>query len=248
MRRSTRTRWLLVALAAAFITTAAAGAPTVLRRFDSFQVDHVSIRGTRYLAADVALAQSGITRKSNVFDDFEPWRQRLLQHPMILAARIERRLPGTILIAITETEPVALARTPDLTPVDARAKALPIDPGTADLDLPVLSMSSHQNARGDFTDRATRQVVSILALLQQRDARLYSWISQAGPMPDHGVRLELRSPAGAQALVSGEARALRLPELQIALADLAVRGELSRLQRIDARFHDQIVVALRNRN
>jgi hypothetical protein len=36
--------------------------------------------------------------------------------------------------------------------------------------------------------------------------------------------------------------------VQIALADLAARGELSRLERIDARFHDQIVVKIGSGN
>src|SRR5687768_1039956 len=109
---SGRRRWLIVAVAAIALTGMAAGTPTVLRRFDSFTVANVEIRGTRYLPAYDALMQSGITKQSSVFDAFEPWRQKLLQHPMIIDARIERHLPGTIRVSITETEPVALARTP----------------------------------------------------------------------------------------------------------------------------------------
>lgn len=241
---SGRMRWAIFALSAIVLTSAAAGAPSVLRRLDSFNVDHVEIRGTHYMQPDVALRQSGITRKSNVFDDFEHWRTRLLKHPMILDAQIERRLPGTIRVAITETEPVALIRTPDLTAVDGRGKALPIDPASVDVDVPLLSMLAHPNANGDVVNADARQVISVLASLRQRDARLYSWVSEAGTASNKGVRLELRNPAGAEALVPDNPRALRLNELQVAFADLAARGELSRLKRIDARFHDQIVVAL----
>jgi hypothetical protein len=87
----------------------------------------------------------------------------------------------------------------------------------------------------------------VLAMLQQRDARLFSWVSEASDLKD-GVRLELRSPLGGEVLVADNARAVRLTELQVALADLAARGELSQVKRIDARFHDQIVVSLRNGN
>jgi cell division protein FtsQ len=238
---SGRRKWMIMAIVAVLLTSSAAGAPTVLRRWDAFNVEHVEVRGTRYLGAYDALVQSGITRSSNVFDDFAPWRTRLLDHPMVLDAKIERHLPNTIRVAITETEPVALARTPELIPVDARARALPIDPAAVDLDVPLLSMQSRPNAAGVFADAGTAHVIEILALLQRRDARLYSWVSEAGIMKD-GVRLRLRSPAGAEALVAANANRLRLRELQIALADLAARGELSRLERIDARFHDQIVV------
>ena len=236
-----RRKWLMMAIVAVVLTSSAAGAPSVLRRWSAFSVEHVEVRGTRYLGAYDALVQSGITRSSNVFDDFAPWRSKLLAHPMVLDAKIERHLPNTIRVAITETEPVALARTPELVPVDARARALPIDPAAVDLDVPLLSMQSRPNAAGVFADDATRHVIEILATLQRRDARLFSWVSEAGAMAD-GVRLRLRSPAGAEALVATNANALRLRELQIALADLAARGELSSLERIDARFHDQIVV------
>jgi cell division septal protein FtsQ len=242
-----RRRWFVMGACALVLIATAAGAPNVMRRWDAFSVEHVEVRGTRYLAAYDALVQSGITRESNVFDDFEPWRASLLKHPLVLGATIERRLPNTIRVAITETEPIVLARTPELMAVDARGRALPIDPATVDLDVPLLGMQSRPNAQGEFKDQATRQVIAVLAALQRRDTRLYSWVSEASQMND-GVRLVLRSPAGAQALLTGDAAALRLNELQIALADLAVRGELSRLQRIDARFHDQIVVALTNEN
>jgi cell division septal protein FtsQ len=237
-------RWIVIGAVAVLLTSSAATAPELLRRFDSFHIERVEIRGTRYMTPYDALVQSGITKKSSVFDDFEPWRARLLQHPMILDATIDRQLPGTVRIEILETEPVALARTPELRLVDARARALPIDPTSADLDVPLVSVRSHPNAKGLFADAATTQVITVLATLKQQDARLYSWVSEASPLRDHGVRLELRTPLGAEARVALNARTLRLHELQLALADLAARGELPRLQRIDARFHDQIVVAL----
>src|SRR5947207_1140152 len=111
---SIRQRWLIVGLAALALTSVAAAAPRMLRRMSSFTVERVEISGTRYLAPDVALKQSGITRHSSVFDDFATWRGRLLRHPLVLDARIDRHLPRTIRVAITETEPIALARTPDL--------------------------------------------------------------------------------------------------------------------------------------
>lgn len=242
-----RGRWIVMGMIGLVLTGSAASAPSVLRRWDAFSVQRVEVRGTRYLAAYDALVQSGITRSSNVFDDFEPWRTKLLAHPMVLAAEIERHLPNTIRVTITETEPVALARTPELMPVDGRARALPIDPSNVDLDVPLLTMQSQPNAAGVFADRGTRHAINVLAALQRRDSRLFSWVSEAGAMTD-GVRLKLRSPIGAEALVPASASALRLHELQVALADLAARGELSRLERIDARFHDQIVVSLTNGN
>ena len=239
-----RTRWLLLACGACAVTSVAAGAPAMLRRMDAFNVQRVEIRGTRYLPAYDALVQSGITRTSNIFDEFEPWRERLLRHPMVLAAEIERELPNTIKVAITEAEPLALARTPELKPVDARGRALPIDPATIDMDLPVLSKPSRPDRTGFFQDHTTRNAIAVLHTLRNRDARLFSWVSEAAPAGEQGIMLRLRQPRGATALVAADPRALRLRELEVTLSDLSARGELSQLKRIDARFRDQIVVTI----
>ena len=241
-------RWLVLACIAGAATTVAAGAPTVLRKMDSFKVEHVEIRGTKYLAAYDALVQTGITRTSNVFDAFEPWRASLLKHPMVLKAEIERELPNTIKVNITEAEPVALARTPELQPVDARGRVLPIDPATIDLDLPVLIGNARPDATGYFKDQTTRNVIAVLNTLRMNDERLYSWISEVAPAGNQGLQLSLRQPNGGKALVASDPRGLRLRELEVALADLSARGELSQLKRIDARFRDQIVVSLDTRD
>lgn len=220
----------------------------MLRRMDSFKVERVEIRGTKYLAAYDALVQTGISRTSNVFDEFTPWRSRLLRHPMVLEAQIERQLPNTIKVAITEAEPVALVRTPELRPVDARGRMLPIDPAAMDLDLPVLTRESTPNAAGYFTDATTRDAVAVLNVLRQRDERLYGWVSEAAAASNQGLMLRLRQPAGARALIAADPRALRLRELEVALSDLSARGELPRLKSIDARFRDQIVVSLGSEN
>ena len=239
-----RTRWLLLACGACAVTSVAAGAPAMLRRMDSFKVQRVEIRGTKYFAPYDALVETGITRTSNVFDQFDPWRARLLRHPMVLSARIERQLPNTIKVEIVEAEPIALVRTPDLQPVDARGRSLPIDPANIDLDLPVLERAATPNAQGYFKDTSTQQAIAVLNALRNGDQRLYNWISEVAPSANRGLLLRLREPAGAHALVSADPRALRLRELEVALADLSARGELNRLQKIDARFRDQIVVSL----
>lgn len=243
-----RTRWLLLACAASAVTSVAAGAPAMLRRMDSFKVERVEIRGTKYFGAYDALVLTGISRTSNVFDEFGPWRIRLLRHPMVLDAQIERELPNTIKVEITETEPLALVRTPELQPVDARGRALPIDPAAMDLDLPVLVRETNANAAGYFTDPPTRHALAVLNLLRSQDQRLYGWVSEAGTAANQGLLLRLRQPAGAQVLVAADPRALRLRELEVTLSDLSARGELPRLKSIDARFRDQIVVSLGSEN
>lgn len=230
----TKARWLALGIGAIALTSMAASAPHMLRNVDAFNVHKVEVRGTHFMPAEMAIAASGITKTSNVFEDYSVWRAKLLAHPLVVDAQIERRLPNTIRLTIKETTPVAFVRTPDLTAVDARFRKLPIDPTAVDLDLPIVSTPS-------------KEVVGVLAALQQRDARLYSWISEASPARDHGVRLELRNPFGAEIMAPASAPALHENEIEVVIADLAARGELTQIKRIDARFHDQIVVALKGK-
>lgn len=242
---SAHKRWLVLGGAACLLTGLAAAAPALLRRMDSFRVQRVEIRGTRYMPAQEALEQTGITNTSNVFDKFEPWRERLLSHPMVLAARIERELPGTIKVDITETQPVALLRTPELRPVDARSRALPIDPARIDLDLPLLSRVVKPDSQGVVQDEMSRKAIAVLHTIQQRDARLYNWISEVSALGKDGLLMRLREPQGAKALLPADPRQLPLRELEVTLSDLSARGELSRLKTIDTRFRDQVVVSLK---
>ena len=72
---------------------------------------------------------------------------------------------------------------------------------------------------------------------------MYGWISDAEPMGG-AVRARLRSPAGAIVLLPRDATPKQLRELRTTLADLAAKQDIDRLIRIDARYRDQIVVAL----
>ena len=83
-------RWLKVTIAvtaSAVILLLGAAAPHGLRRMESFRVRRVEVRGTHFLPPHQALSATGITRTSNVFDDFTPWRDSLVKHPLVNSVR-----------------------------------------------------------------------------------------------------------------------------------------------------------------
>jgi cell division protein FtsQ len=143
----------IVIACAALLVTCAAFAPWLLRRWSAFDVMRVEVEGARHLSAATAVAASGIRRTSSVFDDPAPWREALLTHPLVADAYIERRLPNTIVLRITETTPVAFARTPELRAIDARGRVLPANPAADDMDLPVLTEQSCRRQAGPHVDR-----------------------------------------------------------------------------------------------
>lgn len=237
-------RWALAAVGLVGVVAAATQAPRVLRRMEQFRVARVEVLGTRYLAPHHALAASGITRASSVFDDPEQWKAALLRHPLIVDARIERRLPNTVVLEITEAEPVALVGTRELKPVDARGRVLPIDPAVAPLDLPLLGAPSDTGPDGRLTDPGAITLIRELDRIRRLEPGIADQISEIHQVAGGHLRLMLRQPARAEMLIPPDADPVRLRQVRAVLADLVARGELERLRRIDVRFRDQVVVAL----
>jgi hypothetical protein len=246
---------------AAVLVAAAAYAPLVLKRWDAFDVERVDVIGARHLSAEDAVAAAGITGTTSVFADEAAWLSGLLEHPLVADAAVERRVPGTVVLHITESQPVALARTPELRPIDARGRLLPVDPGLYDMDLPVLSLATRVSAAGRADDEPTLRVVAFLDDVARHEPALIGWISEAG-VRGADVRLVLRTAHDAEVLLPAVADPARLRELHYTLVELAtprlssVAGgaagarsrvadaDLSRVRRIDVRFHDQVVVAM----
>ena len=239
-------RWLVVLSFLGAATLAAAASPRWLRRSSAFRVRQVDVVGTRFLDAHDVLAASGIRRGASVFDDPAPWRARLLRLPQVRGAQIERRLPATLVLHITEAEPVALVRTPELVPISAAGVVLPLRAGL-ELDLPVVDVDAKVGADGRVASAAAVAVAGTLDRIRALDPGLAAAISEAQPLAGGGVRVLLRTPAGLEALLPATPSDTTLRHLRGALADVVARGELGRVRRIDARFTDQIVVAFDTR-
>jgi len=242
--------WLLVLCVATLGTIAAFYSPRALQRMESYHVRQVEVLGAHFLTPQEAVAASGIAPTSSVFDDFSLWREALLRHPLVRDVRISRRLPHTIVLHVSETRPLALARLSELRPVDARGRLLDIDLSRVTLDLPLLAGSGRASEHA-LADPQALRTLATLALIAELEPALFALASEVAPLPD-GVRLMLRHPAGAELMVPSLPDAERLRLLRLALADVggarpdtATTNELPRLRRIDARYREQIVVALK---
>src|SRR5690606_36843027 len=201
IRRVLRIRWLRVLGAAQLLTGAAAAAPVGLRATGAFRVERVEVLGTRYMTPQAVLAASGIASDASVFDDFEPWRVRLIAHRMIADVEIERRVPAPIVLRVTEPRPVARARTPELVAVSAEGHALTFDPTSEPLDLPVLGLASRPASIGRFADHATVRMAAAIAAIRLHEPALAGWVSEIAPADGGGIRPVLRGPTRAEVLL-----------------------------------------------
>lgn len=209
-------------------------APHALRRIDWFKVDRVSISGVSLLDPYAVLVTSGITDSHNIWDNLETWEARLLGHPGIAGAEIERHLPETLHIRIQEKLPVAYVEMGTLKAATGSGELLPIDPTATPVDLPIVRAKSWETKLALL--RETER-------LSRLDPGLLARVSEITRGPDGGLLLRLAIPRTEVLLPTG-ADLYRLRQLQIVLAELdQTSGDAgAQRHRVDLRFADQIVV------
>jgi len=194
-----------------------------------FQVRRVEFVGVQAInPADLAAALK-IPANGNLFDDLDPYRERALAFPGTRSAEVHRRLPGTLVVEVTEAQAVALApKDGRLTMVGRNGKFLPFDPAVSAPDLPVV-------------DRPDATVARVLGRLQEIDPELFSRVVAASQVKGDvlldlgGRRLWLRPDVTAEVI-----RAVMAAE--------QVLGQQGRAWvELDGRFAGQVVVRGRGR-
>ncbi len=199
----------------------------VARRMAFFRARKVEIEGARYIAPDQIVSRMKVDTAASIWDDADRWEERIAEHPQVRDVRITRRLPGTLVVHITEVPPVALVPTgAGLAPYDAAGRPLPIDPTMVDLDLPVV---------------AARDVAALRLLgdVQQETPQLFARINDVRRLA-HGelsVQVDSLNVLGARDLT-----AARLSDILPVERDLMRRGR--RAVELDLRYRDQVIARL----
>jgi cell division protein FtsQ len=210
--------------------------PMLLRRLDFFRVRRVEIDGARYVSPDEIVSRLRIDTTQSLFDNVGPLEERVRLHPSVRDVRIERKLPGTLVVRITENPPVAFVQSASgLVAVDASGRSLPVDPATADVDLPVLAVRDTLMLR-------------VLGEVRERMPALFARIGEVRRFP-RGTSFYLlfrltESPTNLahDVLASGDVTADRLSDIVPVEQDLARRD--LRATELDLRFRDQVIARL----
>jgi cell division protein FtsQ len=130
-----RLRWALLPIAAGLLYWLG---PIVLRAMPVFRVRRVEVHGAAYLQASQVAQALALRPGANLFDPVGPLTRRVVALDGVTRAEIHRRLPGALVIEITEREPIALARAGGrLALVDRTGRVLPFDPSRAPSDFPI---------------------------------------------------------------------------------------------------------------
>jgi cell division septal protein FtsQ len=202
-------------------------APRVAAKLAFFRVRRVEIVGTQYIPPRDILRRLNVDTTHSVWDPAAPLEERLSHHPEIREARVRRRLPGTLVVEIVESLPVALVPTPSgLRAYDDRGALLPVDPTRADIDVPVLA-------------RRDTALLRLLGDLRRDAPAVYARLSELRRVARGDVWMRV---ASFPVLAPGDVGVDRLLELDPVVQDLA-RRQL-RPAELDLRFRDQVIARL----
>lgn len=222
-------RWRLVALGVivlALVTSPWWGR-AALRRMAFFRVRNVEIVGARYLQASDVVARLAVDTTASVWDDLDRLEARVRSHPQVAGVEIGRRLPGTLVVRVTENLPVALVPSRGgFQAVDARGRPLPIDPSRSNVDLPIVA-------------RRDTALLRLMADVRRVSPALYARVSEVRRAGQGEIVVRLVSvPVRAAVQVTAE----RLAEIIPVEEDLARRG--AAVAELDLRFRDQVIARL----
>jgi len=154
----------------ALVTGASVGLAWTARRHvmhsPRFAITDIAVVGTeRRTTADI-VAESGLALGANVFAaDLDAARSRVLADPWISEATLARRLPGTILMQVTERKPVTLVAAGDLFLAGADGEPFKKFEPTDPVDLPVVTGLRPERLTEDHVGavRTIRRAVDLAA-------------------------------------------------------------------------------------
>ena len=225
-----RLPWLKLSLAGIgtlLALTVPLWAPLMMRRMDYFRVRRLEIVGTRYIAPNDIVSRANVDTTRSVWDPTAPIAGRVKTHPGVQDVAIRRKLPGTLVITVTEYQPIALVPGPQGFRVfDQRGIALPIDPSRVDVDAPVL-------ASADIA------LLRLLAAVRGAIPDLYASVSELRRAGKYELVFQLDGmPVRTMSSIS-------LEELnQIGPVRDDLRKRAAHVSELDLRYKDQIIARL----
>ena len=216
-------------------------APEAMASMETFRVTDVQIRGLRYLPRSEAMALLAVDAQTSVWTDIEAHAEGLRAHTLVKDVHIERLMPGTLLVDVTERRPVALVPTPTLEPVDADGVRLPIDPARHRLDLPLLGMSELPAEGARLIPDLARRLAAEIGRLQEADTTFLQRLSEVH-WDDDGTVVARWSEPRVDFLLKPGTPPRRLREGFAALGDALLRVPDPVPTLVDLRYADQVVV------
>ena len=203
-------------------------APRALAALSFFRLRRVEVLGARFVAPGELVRLLGVDTSTSVWTDTRELERRVASHPQVRSVEIDRVMPGSLVLRVTEHIPVAfIPSSQGMRAVDARGRVLPIDPSRVRVDLPIVP-------------RADTMLLRVLDEIRIRAPALYERISELRRSGRDEIVLRLTS---VRVLATTSLTAARLAEILPVERDLARRS--ARVTELDLRYRDQVIARVK---
>lgn len=213
-----------------------------------FRVREVRVVGAEVASPAVLVAEAGlIGEELHYWSVLDPYVHRVRRDPMIESARFQRRFPNVLTLEVKERRPIALLALERLTPVDEAGIVLPVNPFHAGWDAPVLEIAERASGAqviqgGRVRDEVAIGAVNWLKEVGRRYPELAREISSMRIDSEGMLTLHLVHASG-EVLLARDTPVEKMGWVDEVIRDLQQKGVA--FSRLDLRFPDQIVVAVR---
>lgn len=211
----------------------------------SLKVQHVFVDDMRCVSKKEITSLAKIETNAKLYAiDLNEIRQRIMTQPYVKSARVNREFPDGISIGIEERVPVASINAGQLHYVDAEGMLLPGIQTQQRFDLPVISgidgIASAQPGKV-VTSKEFFTAIMVLQSAVEIDSTIYRMISEVDM--NHGGDIKLYSAdVGALIILGRDSISKKLLMLEEFWSKFIASGDAEKLQYVDLRYEDQVVV------
>jgi len=244
MNRTLRRRIWVVGVTSALGVLSPVWGPMLLRQLPAFGVEEIRVVGTRFVPDDVIRELAALDAEVSVWDDMRSREDVVATHPLVESATISRSGLHRLDIEVREVQPIALAATPVLVPLDASGQQVPIDLSIHSVDLPLL-LGAEMSESGRVEPEAARRALRVLSQLSDLNSGFTSRISSLRPLGNEAVEFVLlpESPVERVILPFHDAiKAFWRVESAVGMAEIQ-----SPVVSADARFRGEVVIRMGGR-
>jgi cell division protein FtsQ len=209
---------------------------------EALTISRISVNGnTRMSRGEVLSLLDGLSGQHMVTVDLEEWRRKLLTSPWVADAVVRRVLPGTVSVAISERQPMAIGRLGEqLYLLDQRGSVIDeYGPNYAEFDLPIIDGLAARSGGGSLIDEPRAGLATRLLSALQARPDLARRVSQIDVNDLHDAVLVLKDDT---ALVRiGDAQFIERLQSYLDLAP-ALRERVPDIDYVDLRFDERVYV------
>jgi cell division septal protein FtsQ len=232
-----------VIVACCVLITGLYAATTRVLSAESLTISTITVSGNaRTSRGEVIALLEGLRGQNMLSADLESWRMKLLDSPWIADAAIRRVFPGTVAVAISERQPLAIGRIDNtLYLIDRRGVVIDeYGPNYAEFDLPIIDgLASHAPADGTLVDE-TRALLA---------GRLLSELAERPDLAKHVSQIDVTDASDAVLILKNDTALLRVGDANFvdrlqSYLDLAstLRDRIPDIDYVDLRFDQRVYV------